>query len=215
MVSVKQDWQLKVQENQRESFKDGIAFIPLAPVKDYLLAAETICYNLGIKVSAGNTLESLKFFYRIKTSYWYSTTLSKLQKPHQLLMIYFTLLPQIKIMVTSRERLSLSFEQVVPVLHWRKRIAMFQIHQTTILPPPAVELFINRAQAIQADFELTDLNKPLLFQICKRLEGLPLAIELAAGQINTLSPQLLLKKLDHKLDILKGNFRDILTDKDN
>lgn len=50
--------------NSESSFKDGIAFIALAPVRDPLLAAETICYNLGIKVSAGNTLESLKFFTR-------------------------------------------------------------------------------------------------------------------------------------------------------
>jgi len=75
--------------------------------------------------------------------------------------------------------------------------------------PPAIELFIQRAKAIQPSFELNDKNRDTIFNICHRLEGLPLAIELAAGQINLFSPALLLKKLDHRLDVLKGNFRDI------
>lgn len=191
-----------------ESFKDGIAFIPLAPVKDYLLAAETICYNLGIKVSAGNTLESLKFFLQDKNFLLVLDNFEQITEAASIIDDLLYAAPQIKIMVTSRERLSLSFEQVVPVPPLAETYSDVSDPSNNNLPP-AVELFINRAQAIQADFELTDLNKPLLFQICKRLEGLPLAIELAAGQINTLSPQLLLKKLDHKLDILKGNFRDI------
>jgi predicted ATPase len=70
-------------------------------------------------------------------------------------------------------------------------------------------LFIQRAKAIQPSFKLTDQNRETIFEICHRLEGLPLAIELAAGQISLFSPALLLQKLDHRLDVLKGNFRDI------
>lgn len=194
--------------NSESSFKDGIAFIALAPVRDPLLAAETICYNLGIKVSAGNTLESLKFFLQDKNLLLVLDNFEQITEAASIIDDLLYAAPHIKIMVTSRERLSLSFEQVVAVPPLSDSFTSENEHQADGLPP-AVALFINRAQAIQPDFELTDFNKPLLFQICKRLEGLPLAIELAAGQINALSPQLLLKKLDHRLDILKGNFRDI------
>lgn len=194
--------------NSEKSFKDGIAFIALAPVRDPLLAAETICYNLGIKVSAGNTLESLKFFLQDKNLLLVLDNFEQITEAASIIDDLLYAAPQIKIMVTSRERLSLSFEQVVAVPPLADTFSNENDAQNIGLPP-AVALFINRAQAIQPDFELTDSNKPVLFQICKRLEGLPLAIELAAGQINALSPQLLLKKLDHRLDILKGNFRDI------
>jgi predicted ATPase len=115
--------------------------------------------------------------------------------------------PGLKILVTSRERLALSFEHlyVVPTLTDVVK------ESTSANPsyPPAIELFIQHAKSVQPSFVLTDQNRDTIFEICRRLEGLPLAIELAAGQISLLSPAQLLQKLDHRLDVLKGNFRDI------
>jgi predicted ATPase len=189
-------------------FRDGVAFIPLAPVRDPKLVAETICYNLGIKVSAGNTLDSLKIYLQDKHFLLLLDNFEQIVDAASIIDDLLFAAPNLKILVTSRERLSLSFEQVVAVPPLQDSFKNNDKGVTDQLPP-AVELFINRAKSIQPDFEMTDQNRDKIFQICHCLEGLPLAIELAAGQINLLSPQLLLQKLDHRLDVLKGNFRDI------
>lgn len=198
-------------EGARQSenfFKDGVAFIPLAPVKDPMLVAETICYNLGIKVSAGNTIDSLKLFLQDKELLLVLDNFEQIIEAATVVNELLNAAPKVKIIVTSRERLSLSYEQVFLVPALKDEISEYSENDPNHLPP-AVELFIKRAKAVQPEFDMMDSNRETIFQICHRLEGLPLAIELAAGQINMLSPQLLLQKLNHRLDVLKGNFRDI------
>ncbi|MBC8045551.1 MAG: DUF4062 domain-containing protein [Fimbriimonadaceae bacterium] len=191
-----------------DNFINGVAYVPLAPVKDHTLVAETICYNLGIKVSSANVLDSLKLFLQDKNFLLVLDNFEQVIEAASIIddLLYAT--PNLKIIVTSRERLSLSFEEVyiVPALRDTFKDENAELQN---IYPPAVELFIKRAKALQPAFEINTQNKNIIFNICHRLEGLPLAIELAAGQINLLSPQLLLQKLDHRLDVLKGNFRDI------
>ncbi len=192
----------------QNKFRDGVAFIPLAPVRDHLLVAETICYNLGIKVSAGNTLDTLKLYLQDKEILLVLDNFEQIIEAASIIDDLLYAAPNLKIIVTSRERLSLSFEQVIAVPPLRDAVIEKNSNSNQALPP-AIELFIKRAKAVQPDFEMNEQNKETIFQICQSLEGLPLAIELAAGQINLLSPYLLLLKLDHRLDVLKGNFRDI------
>ncbi|MEP6796327.1 MAG: DUF4062 domain-containing protein [Saprospiraceae bacterium] len=191
----------------QNNFRDGAAFIPLAPVKDHTLIAETICYALGIKISGGNILESLKLFLQDKN---FLLVLDNFEQVIQAASIVDDLLsstPGLKILVTSRERLSLSFEYLYAVPALPDSFTDQKISGNVY--PAAIELFINRAKAIQPSFKVNEQNIDIIFNICHRLEGLPLAIELAAGQINLFSPALLLQKLDRRLDILKGNYRDI------
>ncbi|HZV71066.1 MAG TPA: DUF4062 domain-containing protein [Saprospiraceae bacterium] len=189
-------------------FDDGAAFIPLAPVKDQQLVAETICYALGIKISGGNILESLKLFLQDKN---FLLVLDNFEQVIQASSIIDDLLlaaPRLKILVTSRERLYLTFEHLYAVPALPDSFPDHEnLHENVY--PPAIELFIHRAKAIQPAFQVNEKNIDIIFNICHRLEGLPLAIELAAGQINLFSPAVLLQKLDHRLDVLKGNFRDI------
>ena len=190
----------------KPNFKDGAAFVPLAPVKDPQLVVESICYNLGLKVS-GNILESLKIFLEEKS---FLLVLDNFEQVIEAASIIDDLLfaaPRLKILVTSRERLALSFEQtyIVPTL---PDVCLDTPEDREALPP-AVELFIQRAQAIQPFFTIHDKNRDAICRICRRLEGLPLAIELAAGQINLFTPAMLLEKLEHSLDVLKANYRDI------
>ena len=199
---------MEIAREMQDSYPDGTAYVALAPVRDHTLVAETICYALGIKVSGGNNTESIKLFLQDKKFLLVLDNFEQIIEAASVVEALLMAAPGLKIMVTSRERLALSFEYVysVPSLGdtWTDKI---DTDGETI--PPAIELFIQRAKAIQPSFELNDKNRDTIFNICHRLEGLPLAIELAAGQINLFSPALLLKKLDHRLDVLKGNFRDI------
>ncbi len=197
---------IETASRMKANFKDGAAFVPLAPVKDPKLVVESICYNLGLKVS-GNILESLKIFLQEKS---FLLVLDNFEQVIEAASIIDDLLfaaPGLKILVTSRERLALSFEQtyIVPTL---PDICLDTQGNHDALPP-AVDLFIQRAQAIQPSFTLNDKNREAICHICRRLEGLPLAIELAAGQINLFTPAMLLEKLEHSLNVLKANFRDI------
>lgn len=191
------------------TYPDGAAYIPLAPVRDYTLVPETICYALGIKVSGGNILESLKLFLQDKNFLLVLDNFEQIIPAADIIDDLLMASPGLKILVTSRERLSLSFEHVyaVPALTdtFTNENPGYAIDEF----PPAVELFISRAKAVQPDFTITSQNKEILYKICRRLEGLPLAIELAAGQINLFSPELLLHRLDRRLDVLKASYRDI------
>lgn len=192
----------------QSSFPDGAAYVPLAPVKNWTLVAETICYTLGIKISGDTVLESLKLFLQDKNFLLVLDNFEQIIEAASIIDDLLMASPGLKILVTSRERLSLSFEQLyaVPTL---PDIFTNEEEKNTNKYPAAIELFINRAKAIKPSFEVNDQNREIIYKICHRLEGLPLAIELAAGQINLFSPALLVQKLDHRLDVLKGNFRDI------
>jgi predicted ATPase/DNA-binding CsgD family transcriptional regulator len=115
----------------------------------------------------------------------------------------------LKWLVTSRAPLHLRGEHVFPVpplalpdlKHLSGAAALSQCAATT--------LFIQRALAVDPDFQVTDANAPVIAEICARLDGLPLAIELAAARVKLLSPQSLLARLEHRLHILTGGAQDL------
>lgn len=192
----------------QHKFPDGAAFVALAPVKNHMLVAETVCYALGIKVSGDTALDSLKLFLQDKNFLLVLDNFEQVIDAADIIDDLLMTSPGLKILITSRERLSLSFEHVYAVPTLPDVFSNNEEKHGTEYPP-AIQLFINRAKAIKPSFEVTEQNRDIIYKICHRLEGLPLAIELAAGQINLFSPALLLQKLDHRLDVLKGNFRDI------
>ena len=120
-----------------------------------------------------------------------------------------TAAPRLKVMVTSREVLRLSAETDYPV-------PPLSHPDPKRLPPlerltqyEAVTLFMERAQAVKATFTLTNENAPAVAEICHRLDGLPLAIELAAARVRVLPPQRMLVELGHRLSFLIGGGRDL------
>ena len=192
----------------KSNFSDGAAFVPLAPVKDQQLVVETICYHLGLK-SSGNLLESLKLYFEEKSFLLVLDNFEQVIEAASMLDDLLFAAPGLKILVTSRERLALSFEQTynVPTLP----DTFPGGPQTEEEYPAAMQLFIQRAKTIQPFFLVDAHNREIIYKICRRLEGLPLAIELAAGQINLFSPAMLLEKLEDSLDVLQATFRDIPT----
>jgi len=197
---------IEVARRIKGNFKDGAAFVPLAPVKDASLVVETICYHLGLK-TAGNLIESLKLFLHEKSFLLVLDNFEQVIEASAILDDLLFAAPGLKIMVTSRERLALSFEQTYSVPTLPDTCPEGPVDEEDF--PPAMQLFIQRAKTIQPFFKVDAHNKDIIYKICHRLEGLPLAIELAAGQINLFSPSMLLEKLEDSLDVLKATFRDI------
>ena len=197
---------IEVADRAKHHFKDGAAFVPLAPVKDHQLVVETICYHLGLK-SSGNLLESLKLFLEEKSFLLVLDNFEQVIDASSMLEDLLFASPGLRILVTSRERLALSFEQTYTVPTLPDTYPEGPKDEEEF--PAAMRLFIQRAKAIQPYFTIDGHNKDIIYRICHRLEGLPLAIELAAGQINLFSPAMLLEKLENSLDVLKANFRDI------
>jgi predicted ATPase len=129
---------------------------------------------------------------------------------HQLL----SNVPEIKALATSREALRISGENefAVPPLPLPQRLPTGPLPQDyagqNLMEFAAIQLFIQRAQAVQPDFQLIPENTDAVLEICRRLDGLPLAIELAAARIKTLTPQAMLSQFDRRLDWLARGTRD-------
>src|SRR5437588_2291804 len=116
--------------------------------------------------------------------------------------------PQLKVIVTSRVVLHVQAEQefFVPSLSLPDPNNLPDL--VTLSQYESVALFIRRAQSVRPDFAVTNANAPAVAEICVRLDGLPLAIELAAAQLRALSPQALLRHLEQRLKLLTGGARD-------
>ncbi|HET7377239.1 MAG TPA: hypothetical protein VFK30_11055, partial [Anaerolineae bacterium] len=117
--------------------------------------------------------------------------------------------PQIKALVTSRTLLRLRSEQELPVPMLDLPQHPHQHTADELAKYPAIELFVQRAQNVKPDFKLMANNAETIAEICLRLDGLPLAIELAAARIKILTPQQLLERLQHRFEILRGGTRDL------
>lgn len=121
--------------------------------------------------------------------------------------------PEIKALVTSREALRLSGENEFPVVPFPlpRKSLNGQAQVQELMTFAAIRLFVQRAQAVQTDFDLTSENIEAVLEICRRLDGLPLAIELAAARVKTLNPQAMLSQFDRHLDWLVRGPRESQT----
>jgi predicted ATPase/DNA-binding CsgD family transcriptional regulator len=191
-------------------FADGVHFVPLAPISDPDLVLPTIAQALGVREGGNEPLLGL-----LKTYLYEKHLLLLLDNFEQVMPAALHLAellqecPELKIVVTSREVLHLRAEQqfLVPPL------ALPDLQRLpesgTLAQCAAVALFLQRAQAIQPDFRLTRANARAIAEICVRLDGIPLAIELAAACVKLLSPQALLARLEQRLQVLTQGSRDL------
>ncbi len=194
----------------RDVFVGGVIFVSLASLNDPMLVIPTIARALGIRDNMGQPV-----FARLVEVLQQKQVLLLLDNFEQIVEAapqvadLLTSCPQLKLLVTSREVLHVRSEHefAVPPLalpdpaHLPKLAALARA--------PSVALFLQRAQAARPEFKLTPTNARAVAEICVRLDGLPLAIELAAARMKLLSPQALLARLDRPLNMLTGGARDV------
>lgn len=195
------------------SFADGVAFVSLAAVRDPDLLAPTIRHALGLAEEAERTpLETLAQALQHRNMLLVLDNFEQLLPAASVVAELLGATEQLKVLVTSRSRLHLRGEQefVVPPLAFPTTVQARDLRE--LEQSEAVALFLQRARASRPDFELTPANAGAIVEICRRLDGLPLALELAASRVKLLPPQALLARLEKRLDILQSSAAD-LTDR--
>jgi predicted ATPase len=196
-----------------EMFPGGIHFVPLSPLSDPGLIASVIVQTLGIREAGGQSpLEILK--KNLQDS-WRAPMLFLLDNFEHLVQAapivaeLLAMSPHLKILVTSRAALHVYGEHEFPVPPLALPDSRSMPSVDVLSQYPAVALFVQRAVAAKPDFELNRENAPAVTEICARLDGLPLAIELAAARVKVLSPSSLLTRLASRLQLLTGGARDL------
>ncbi len=196
-----------------ERFPRGAHFVPLSSLTDPGLIAAVIVETLGIREAGGQSpLEILK--ENLKGS-WRTPMLLLLDNFEHLMQAAPTVAellamgPNLKIMVTSRAALHVYGEHEFPVPPLAMPDALAMPPVEVLSQYPAVALFVQRAVAVKPDFELNRGNASAVTEICARLDGLPLAIELAAARVKVLSPASILARLASRLQLLTGGSRDL------
>jgi predicted ATPase len=192
-----------------QGFEDGVRFVDLTTVTAADLVAEAIAAGLGLRTSGVLPLADVKLYLRRRRLLLVLDNFEQVSDAAPLVAELLAEAPGLAVLVTSRMVLRLSGEHEFAVA-------------TLPVPPQgagqdsadarqyaAVRLFTERARAALTGFELTDANAGDVAEICRRVDGLPLAIELAAARVRLLPPQALLARLDDRLGLLTGGPRDL------
>ncbi len=186
-------------------YPDGVHFVPLAPLTDPALVPEVIAHTLGLAEQAGEpALGRLQHGLAGRHMLLVLDNFEHLLPAAELLPALLAACPRLSLLTTSRERLRLVEEQVLAVPPLSLPRADGRLDPAQISRAPAVALFLQRAQAQAPDFDLDEYNASAVAELCRRLDGLPLAIELAAGRSRVLSPQAMLERLDGRLEWLRS-----------
>jgi len=206
---------IKVAQNLRGDFKDEIWFIPFAPRSESSLVPQIVSSQIGIREAGqGDTIKDIINYLISKHSLLIFDNCEHLiEACAKLADRILQGCPNISILTTSREQLGIPGEMVwtVPFMPvpdpqpWRNPTSGGKALDT-YRESDAIQLFLNRASLVSANFELTLENGAWIAEICRNLDGLPLGIELAAAHVNTLSIQQISERLDDRFNLLtKGS----------
>ncbi len=196
-------------------FPDGVCFVPLAPISNPLLVVPTIAHLLGLdhqhatQNSVAEHLDYLRVFLRDKHFLLLLDNFEQVVPAAPDLAELLIACPKVKILVTSRAALRVQGEQEFPVPPLSLPKHAHLLASANLAQYAAVDLFVQRAQAVKPGFLFTEANAHAIAEICIRLDGLPLAIELAAARSKLLPPQALLQRLSHMLSVLTGGVQNV------
>ena len=202
---------LEVAARVVDRFKDGVFFVPLAPIGEPGLVPATIAQHLGLPERGGQEpMQALSDHLAARETLVVIDNFEQVLPAAHVVGELLSKAPRLRVLVTSRAAIQVYGENEYPVpplglpdpRHLPTDAPAFTQYES-------VALFIERAAAVKPDFTLTDDNAPAIAEICVRLDGLPLAIELAAARIRVLTPQAMLERLGRSLDMLSGGARDL------
>jgi predicted ATPase len=215
-------------------FSGGVYVTFLAPIREPELVVSTIAQTLGVREEGNqDLLESLKKHLHDRQMLLLLDNFEQVMEAGALVADLLESCPRLKVLATSREALHVRGEQAFavpplalpPVVDGQRLMvdgpagsrtgrspsgpSTINYQPSTLMQYPAVALFVRQAQAARRDFMLTDENARAVAMICSHLDGLPLAIELAAARIKLLPPQAMLGRLENRLKLLTGGSRDL------
>ncbi len=203
---------LQVTNELIDSFKDGVWWVEFAALGDESLVTRAVAKVLGVFEQAKQPLnETLQNYLRSKNLLLVFDNCEHLiHACAQLVDDLLRAAPHLKILVTSREALGLTGEMLwsIPPLSLPD-VQSLSTNQP-LMQYEAIHLFVERAVAVNQYFSLTRQNAPTVLQVCQRLDGMPLAIELAAARIKTLVPEQIAERLDDRFSLLTGGSRAAL-----
>ncbi|HET9109443.1 MAG TPA: adenylate/guanylate cyclase domain-containing protein [Ktedonobacterales bacterium] len=221
---------LEVAAQVAESYPDGVYFVTLSPLTEPALVADTVARELGLRTNVGIPAEE-----QLQAALAHQRTLlvvdnfESVVSAAPVIARLVAACPDMKTLVTSRIALRLrgEHEYTIPPLEtpdpaqWSAPGATGggsaphlghatprPIDLEQVARYPAITLFIERAREVKPDFRLTNANAPAIIDICRQLDGLPLAIELAAARLRLLSPQTIRARLSKRLELLTDGPRD-------
>lgn len=206
---------LQVAANLLDHFVDGVYFVSLAPIRQAELVGVTIAQTLGIREVGGQPLlESLQDYIQDRQMLLVLDNFEQVVAAAPLVGKLLAGCRRLKLLVTSRATLHLYGEQeypaqplALPDAERLRAIGVDQLH--SLGEVAAVALFVQRAGAVKPDFALTTTNATAVAEICISLDGLPLAIELAAAKLKLFTPPALLARLQQRLTLLTGGAQDL------
>ncbi|HEX6207848.1 MAG TPA: tetratricopeptide repeat protein [Actinomycetota bacterium] len=201
---------IQVGAGLQDDFEGGAYFVPLAALEEHELVVPTIAETLGVEEDPGRpSIETLIEHLANREVLLILDNFEQVTPAASTVGEILGATDRVKVLATSREPLHLAGEREYPV-------PPLELPDPSHPPPlealpryEAVQLFIQRASAVQPSFTVTEENASAVVEICARLDGLPLAIELAAARVKLLSPEELLKRLDQRLSVLASSARDL------
>ncbi len=201
---------IQVAADLASLFADGVAFVSLASLTDPELVELTVARALGVSEADGPSIgERLREYLRPRQLLLLLDNAEQLLSAAPLATRLLDAAPRLTLLVTSREPLRVRDERVVPVLPLALPDAESLPDLDRLSQVPAVALFVERVREVKPDFVLTADNAQAVAEICRRLDGLPLALELAAARSTVLPPAALLARLAHRLPLLVHGARDV------
>jgi predicted ATPase/class 3 adenylate cyclase len=199
---------LKVASELIEDYAEGVWLIELEGVRDPGAVASAIA--MGLKIAAqgeGNLRRQLIDYLRGRQMLLVMDNFEQVVEAASLIQELLISCPKMSFLITSRERLRISGEQEYPLDPFP--VPALDSKDQDWGRYASVQLFVERCRAVNPDFALTTANGPVLGDLCRRLDGIPLAIELAAARARAMSPQQILQRLSRRLDLLTSTMRDL------
>jgi predicted ATPase len=200
---------LQVAQEMLDQFPNGVYFVPLADDTDANQFISRVAQQLEVREGGRPLLENVKDYLRDKRMLLVLDNFEQLVSAAPVVAELLAAAPQLKIITSSRIALNLHGERgyLVPPLELPQ--AENESALENLIENESIILFVGRAQAVHPNFALKKDNASAVAEICRRLDGLPLALELAAARVKLLQPGAILTRLDDKLKLLTGGARDL------